>query len=66
MVLPVGINAAYILDILLHLFRELVGRLSEENLMYPLGDGSIFVGNMRKELLVVGHCHWIYILGWFA
>lgn len=57
MVLPVGVNAADVLDVLLHLCGELVGRLPEEDLMHPLGDGGIFVGDMRKELLVVGRGH---------
>lgn len=47
-VLPIGVDATHILDILLHCIRELVGRLAEEDLMYALGDRHIFIGDVRQ------------------
>ena len=47
-VLPIRVDATYVLDILLHCIRELVGRLAEEDLMYALGDRRIFIGDVRQ------------------
>lgn len=47
-VLPIGVDATYVLDILLHCIRELVGRLAEEDLMDALGDRHIFIGDVRQ------------------